>query len=413
MKTILIQLERHDDLISIRDRMAWAKAPRVLLIWPRRGRVGIRPLDLVLLRRHAAGQGARLGLVTHNQQMRAAARELNIPCFHSTKEAQKEDWPVDTPSRPVRRFPRLDLRAARQRLLPADPFDVQSDAVARVSVFALGVLALLAIMLVFVPSAQIHIAFPEKPQRVAISVSAAPDFKTVQLSGAVPVQTISQIFEINGGALSTGQLTQPDKFALGSALFTNLTQQPVKIPAGTVVLTRGEPPVPFVTLTDAEVPAGKKAALLIDLRAVTAGSAGNVPAGAISAFEGPLGLTMQVTNPEPLAGGTDVLAATPTTQDHNSLRARLLNDLERQARAEFARQVAEGNVLLPSTFKLINILNENSFPAPGQAGAKLALTLKVEYSIAYVLASDLEKLSSLVMDASLPEGSVPVPGTLT
>ena len=59
MKTQVIHLDPHDDLISIRDRMAWAKTPRILLVWPKRGRVGVRPLDLTLLRRHAEKTGHR------------------------------------------------------------------------------------------------------------------------------------------------------------------------------------------------------------------------------------------------------------------------------------------------------------------------------------------------------------------
>jgi len=81
MKTQVIHLDPHDDLISIRDRMAWAKTPRILLVWPKRGHVGVRPLDLTLLRRHAEALGAELGIVTRNGEIRAAARELGIPFF--------------------------------------------------------------------------------------------------------------------------------------------------------------------------------------------------------------------------------------------------------------------------------------------------------------------------------------------
>ncbi len=420
MKTILIQLERHDDLISIRDRMAWAKGPRVLLVWPRRGRVGIRPLDLVLLRRHAAAQGAQLGLVTRNQQMRAAARGLNLPCFKSAAEAQKKDWPENAPVRPVRRFLRMDLRAARKNL-PGNPLEVQAEAgLVRLGIFSLGVLALLAVMLVFVPSARIRIAPPDQVQRTVISVSAAPGVKGAQLSGAVPMQILSETLEMTDTALATGQINQPEKTAQGRALFTNLTQQTVSVPAGTVLLTRDQPPVAFVTQAAAEIPVGKKAAQLVDLRAVQPGSAANVPAGAIGAFEGPLGLTLQVTNPEPTSGGSDLLVSAPAEQDWAALRARLLGNLERQARVDFSNQASTpqdggrvaGNLLLPSTFRQVKILAESASPAPGQPGAKLTLTLKVEYACAYLAESDLEALAALVLDAALPAGSVPAPGTL-
>ena len=94
MKTQLIQLESHDDIISIRDKMSWAKTPRILLVWPRKGRVGVRPFDLVLLRRHAESLGAELGLVTHDAEIRAAARPMALPVFSKTGHAQRKPWPL-------------------------------------------------------------------------------------------------------------------------------------------------------------------------------------------------------------------------------------------------------------------------------------------------------------------------------
>jgi len=39
MKIQIIQLEKHDDVISARDKMAWCKAPRILLVYPRGSRI--------------------------------------------------------------------------------------------------------------------------------------------------------------------------------------------------------------------------------------------------------------------------------------------------------------------------------------------------------------------------------------
>jgi hypothetical protein len=49
MKTQLLALESHDDLISVKDKMSWAKTPRILLIWPKGEQVELRPLDLKML----------------------------------------------------------------------------------------------------------------------------------------------------------------------------------------------------------------------------------------------------------------------------------------------------------------------------------------------------------------------------
>jgi hypothetical protein len=60
MKTHVLQLDVHDDVISVRDKMAWAKTPRLVLVLPRRGRILERTLDLRHLQRHADGLGVSL-----------------------------------------------------------------------------------------------------------------------------------------------------------------------------------------------------------------------------------------------------------------------------------------------------------------------------------------------------------------
>src|SRR6185503_20100483 len=117
MKTQLVHLESHDDLISIHDKMAWAKTPRILLVWPRSQRVDVRPLDLQLLRRHAGSLGAELGLITHDGEILAAARQMKLPVFSTSSEAQLKPWPARATAKGSRRrFARLNLRAIRERL---------------------------------------------------------------------------------------------------------------------------------------------------------------------------------------------------------------------------------------------------------------------------------------------------------
>jgi len=62
MKTQVIQLDLHDDVTSVRDKMSWAKTPRILLVYPRRSHNLGRLLDLRLLQRHASILGAQLAI---------------------------------------------------------------------------------------------------------------------------------------------------------------------------------------------------------------------------------------------------------------------------------------------------------------------------------------------------------------
>src|SRR5689334_6826288 len=204
MKTQLVHLETHDDLISIRDKMAWAKTPRILLVWPQE-HVDVRPLDLQLLRRHAGDLGAELGLVTHDAEIRAAARQMDLPVFVTPGEAQRLPWPEHTPVRPARRFARPNLRAMRAHLPQPELIDTSDDPASRLTIFAMGVLAVLAVVLVFIPSAEVRITAPTRTQSVDIAVSADTQAARVSISGVIPARPLTFTVEESDSMLSSGQ----------------------------------------------------------------------------------------------------------------------------------------------------------------------------------------------------------------
>jgi hypothetical protein len=103
MKTQVIQLEVHDDVISIRDKMAWAKTDRILLVFPRQGRLRMRPLDLRLLRRYATALGVELAFVTRSIELKRLAREEGIPSYRVVSQEQRRKWetlPIPDPAEP-------------------------------------------------------------------------------------------------------------------------------------------------------------------------------------------------------------------------------------------------------------------------------------------------------------------------
>ena len=92
MKTYIINLDPHDDIISARDKMGWAKAERILLVWPERVRLLDRRLDLVLLQRHSAALGAQLGVISRDTEVRYHAPRLGILVFKDLRQAQRSNW---------------------------------------------------------------------------------------------------------------------------------------------------------------------------------------------------------------------------------------------------------------------------------------------------------------------------------
>jgi hypothetical protein len=199
MKTQLLVLESHDDIISVRDRMSWAKTPRILLVWPKGEKIGLRPLDLKMLERHARALGATLGLVTRDSHVRREAAALGLPVFESPRAAQQDDWPAHFVKLPKawrhRKTQRLDLRAMRDAARPPEAAWRTSLAV-RVGFFALGVLSVLAIAALFFPHAEITLSPESKTQSLTIPVVADPALQSVFIAGNIPAREATR--EITG-----------------------------------------------------------------------------------------------------------------------------------------------------------------------------------------------------------------------
>ncbi|PKN91718.1 MAG: hypothetical protein CVU44_17540 [Chloroflexi bacterium HGW-Chloroflexi-6] len=409
MKTTLLHLESHDNLVSIRDRMSWAKTPRILLVWPNRGGVDVRPLDLTLLRRHAKTLGAEIGLVTRDAGIWWAAREQKIPCFRTTKQAQRKAWQaVEAFNFPAPR--RLDLRALRA-LLPGDPYRLNLPA--RIGVFAAGVLALLLIALLFLPSAEVRVVPPIREQSITLPVVARADTAQVYLSGEIPIRRLTLDLQTSASAPATGLADLPGAKAQTSVEFKNQTDQAIRVPAGTILLTRESVPQAFETLSSVLVPAGDADPVTARVRAVSGGAAANVAADAISAFQSQLGLSLTVRNPQPATGGSDRRGAVPSDQDREQLRASLLKKLSEQARAQISAELKTGDLLLADSVKLVDVLEEQFVPSPGAPADTLTLSLRARFEAAYAADADLRQLAAFALDAALPPGYAPRPGTLT
>ena len=92
MKTQIIQLDKDDDYISVRDKMNWSQTRRILLIVHAGGTALNRPLELTLIKRHAGTLGAQIALVTVDPKLKLAARQVGILTFESLHRAQEVEW---------------------------------------------------------------------------------------------------------------------------------------------------------------------------------------------------------------------------------------------------------------------------------------------------------------------------------
>ena len=413
VKTQVIKLDPHDDVTSVRDKMSWAKTSRILLVYPPRSRILRQTLDLRLLQRHAVALGGQLAIVVRPGGIRRTAQELGIPVFKSALIAQRKNWQaLSSTEKPVRRVPRADLRQLRAEVYQ-DEAPWRNLLGIRLLFFSLGVLAVLILLLLFLPAATVKLTPATQMQSLAISASASPKVARVNLTGSLPARLTFTVLKRSKTVPVSGLLIIPNVPAVGMVRFRNLTIGVAGIPSGTVVRTISSPPVRFGTTIDAVVAAGVGKTMDVPVQAIEAGSSGNLPVDTLVAIEGDLGTSLAVTNPGPITGGSDRSAPVQTAGDRSRLRAALVSEILEQCKTSLPKSIGQGDTYFPDTLAVGQVLSETYFPAQAQTGETLSLTLNLQCQAQYASAEDVNSLARLAMDATLPVGFEPVAAALT
>jgi hypothetical protein len=412
MKTHIIQLERHDDAVSTRDKMMWGSSQRILLVFPERGNILERRVDLVLLQRHSQALGSQLALVSNRYTVRQHARDLGIPVFKSVIQAQKSPWRIPFVIRrkfmrraPVR-TPLDNLRSIRAK--PARQLTLGE----RLLIFTLGVAAVLALMIFIFPGAFIQLSMLEQEQQLSIELRASPAITSPNLSGGIPAYLTSVVVEGSETGRSTGRTRIANRAAGGEVVFASLSDQDVLVPVGTIVRTLDDPPVRFETMLSVVVKAGNQDGVIAPIRAIVAGSGGNVPSGTIIGIEGPVGPLVSVINEDFTSGGSDQLSPAPSSGDFDRARQQILTQLAEQAQIEMKAGLPSDSYLLSSTIQLEAVEYEKLQPAEGEPGDQYTITVRAWFAGWYVTASDIYTAAEIGLNAALPAGYMPVPDTL-
>lgn len=424
MKTHIIQLEAHDDALSVRDKMGWGQAARIVLVWPKKTPILTRRLDLVLLQRHSQAHGVQLALVTDNPQVRDSARQLNIPIFKSLRQAQSSSWRKGRrrggPKNPERRSPRPDLYALREYAHPSLPAWYETRT-ARRMYYSITLLIFLAAASFIMPGAQVYLLPQTKVQSITYQASTSEFIRTPNIVGEFPAIRKSLVVE---GQLSfpvTNTMNVPAAGALGIVRFTNLTENSVRVPEGTIVAAQGgqdEQTLRFAVTRAGNVPRGPGRIQDLPVRALSPGAVGNLSSNRITAVEGPLGLSLSVTNPAPTYGGLDRAVASPSLNDYAKLMESLSENLYQAALENLHVEIPAGNLTIPTTLVLEEVLLEQYNPPKPEEGQvqnpaeELSLILRLEFSVLTVSEKEMHHISNQILDANLPLNYLPLPETL-
>ncbi len=423
MKLQIIQLEPYDDVVSVRDRLTFVSTERVLLVWPRRGEILNRKLDLVLIQREAARQGARLALITGDPTVIDHAAELNISTFESVRASQRRRWKrprskvfIDRTDRPNDAPDAYELRELTSRLKALSPEQIRLRRSLRQIGIGVLVIFLVVMVVLFVPSAEVTIHPAQAQINTTVKLIADPSLTQVNVeSGHVPATIIKTDVTTQATIPTTGSANVPNTLASGTVIFTNNTDKPVFIPSGTVVSTFGFQPAHFQTTADATLDGGVGKTVTVTIEAMqdTAGAAGNIEPNLIINVQGSLGQSVAVRNADATRGGTVRQQGIVTQADHDNLLLLAREKIRQTALGEF--NLSSTQVIVPDTIKIAEERPEWTTYSAFVNDPSDTLTLSMKATVqALVIDTQLAKQAAVASLAlQIPQGQQIVPESVT
>ncbi|RME85896.1 MAG: hypothetical protein D6775_01550 [Caldilineae bacterium] len=398
---------------------------RLVLVLPEQAEDFAHEVRLDVLRRQADAMRVQVGLVTQDEDIVYFARQARIPTF-DTLERARNGWRYPRPAPPLpppgTYRPLLIQPPSQAGLGLAAPAIVKRDAdqalllgetrrrirpwwltVLGYLVVAVLILAMLgAVVLYILPEATVTLV-PERTRFVSsLEITAQVGLDEPEyINALVPARIVQARVEGFDTVNTTGVEEAPVGKATGLVTFVNQTSREIVVPPNTVVRTSTGNNVRFRVREPITVTAGIGAQATGLVEAIEPGRAGNVPAFTINEIEGPLNLSLRVSNQVPTAGGTVESVAVVTQADKERLAGKLQEELQRQAYARLAASLRQGEFIPPETVKTFT-LAETYDRFAGEQADVLGMQLQL---LARGLAIDLAGAQNLV-ERSLRE-SIP------
>lgn len=401
----ILEVNPDATLDVVRHQLTQWRRTRVALLLPD----GWPELDnaarVRLVQRQAQIQRCHLGLITRDPTIRQAANQVGVPTFINPDEALRDNWRMDpllpliNPHRPERSLPEpprwrrnhilaqetnpTHYRARQQRIRAEARYRQPLPGWLRwVGNVAGGLLivALLAFFVIYViPAATITLSPGREPIALTVPLTANPFLEEADLEfNQLPARLIERDIDATGSLRTTGTRQKATNQARGTVTFSNLGNEAVFVPSGTLLSTVTGSSVNFRTTTDLQVPGGVAQRADVGIEAVDPGIQGNVRANTITSINGGLRLRLGVTNQAGTSGGGAALVAIVTQEDRDNLYAQVLADAEAKAYNALQELLAPGEWLSPETIQ--NISSNATYSAFNDEEAEI-LELRVQLQV--------------------------------
>ena len=407
MKTTLIQIDPHDDLISIKDKMTWAKSQRMLLFFPKGYPLDQSSLTMKLIRRYAEANGTQVGIITKNHIMREIASEQDIPCFISAPQAEKKTWPQPKQLIPTKQSQGLEKIIEKKKVVNGSPKSKRILNLQKIITYSILLIISLAGLMVILPSATITIYPETSKQDISYQVIADPGSNGVNINGTIPAAKVSISVSGDLAADSTGKIIIPKTRATGEIEIKNLTDKALVLPRGTIVSTNGSPAIEFYLTADVTLPSSSDGIKNVAIEAVNAGEIGNVGSNQITKVAG-LEQSISIANSKATNGGTQQSFSTPSESDYANLEISLRTGLLSKCKNGFITEGTENGTLLEKSVAIDKVITRTQTPKVGEPSERAVLSLEVSCSALVVNQNDEKQLAKLLLDQEIPNLLTPV-----
>lgn len=396
-----IHLGRDDDMAIVQAKLGAASHfGKAVLVVPGGSRLFRREVDFARLRRWVAGKGLTVVLVSHDPRVRTLARRHGLPISRFVGRAQRRARSFTGRKGGGRSTP---SRSGYQSLVnPSSRGGWEEWLLLLVLIVGAAVMGAGGALLVW-PQATVTVVpqggiLEQQVQLTANTSAEIVDEETME----IPARLVRG--EIKGQAQVSTLAYQdaPDAKATGRVVFVNRTNEPVEIPAGSLVATSTGTTIRFATVERATLQAGVGSVVQVDIEALDPGPSGNVAPFLINRLgDAVLSLRVRVTNEQATEGGSVKQVGMVTAADKERLQIMLLQQLQQEAHARLEAELVPDE-FLPIESVSVDVLDETYDHLLGEATEFLGMTMRVR---AQGVVFDLDQARSIaraVLERAVP-----------
>ncbi len=423
----IIQLAPDDDITSIKHRLEWAEARRVLMVVPRQNKALRSVVRQKVLARAADTLNIDLALVTQDARTRDAAKQAGIKTFaaewiarrrgfiaaEAPKTAPEKTMPpqltlVETGPTP----PRMHVKNKRLIVVVGSDRVGCLQQLVALTLAALLALALTVLVLVLAPAATVTLVPQVEKISTEVTLTADPDPSVTGIDpekNIIPARPVQVELTLSTTVNTIDTENAPADYATGTVIIFNRTQDEQVVPVSSTVRTSSGVSIDFITTQTATVPAGTGATTSTTVIAVEPGPSGNVPAGQINHFANPsLGLLVRVVNDAPTTGGSVRQAGVVTEDDKARVHSKLRQLIQQKGYEEMQAGLDDQEYIPPESLQVIELdLTYDKFS--GDVAEELGAEMHAVVRGTAVADYNANQLAYLTLLNQVPEGKTLLP----